>query len=119
MKILLAYANGMQSPAICRTMLLSTHQVHYSCDSICFKLRVGKAGHACRMAKAVAIAWRLCLIHGDDIEGSSPQTARDIEQDILSYRQRSLLESKPNESWPELRERARQIALDYRASKRD
>jgi len=73
------------------------------------------------MAGAVAIAWRLCLIEADEIEGG-PTDAAEISEDrihyaLLSYREEMRKQPPPRESWPELRERARLIALDYRASK--
>lgn len=70
------------------------------------------------MAEAVAIAWRLCIINGDDIEGGPAEAADvDVDYEVRSYRQRSMLESRPQETWPELRERARKIALEYRLGK--
>lgn len=126
-QVLLCYANGMLSPAITRTLNLTVDQVGYASQGIYTKLGVRETARNTRMTKAVAIAWRLCLIEADEIEGG-PMVSRspsrrhvsmdDIEDALLTYRQRTKHLPPPTESWPELRARAHRLAEDYRASKK-
>jgi DNA-binding CsgD family transcriptional regulator len=122
-QVLLCYANGMTRPAVVRTLRLSEDQVAYTCDGLSRKLAATKAGHGCRMAKVVAVAWRRCLIEADEIEGGPVESRPGYLPDdyaldaLLTYREACKHLPPPTESWPELRARAHRLAVEYRASK--
>ena len=123
-QVLLCYANGMTRPIVARTLRLSEDQVAYTCEALSHKLAATRAGHGCRMAKCVSIAWRRCLIEADEIEGGpvdgkSGYLPGDYALDaLLTYREACKHLPPPTESWPELRARAHRLAEQYRASKK-
>lgn len=114
-QVLLCYANGMASPAIARTLLLSHHTVSGYRKAALEKLE------ARNITQGVATAWRLCLIDGDEIDGgpieSFEMTRDEIDQALLNYREKMRARPPPVESWKALRERAALLALAYRGTR--
>jgi DNA-binding CsgD family transcriptional regulator len=118
-QVLLCYANGMRSPAITSTLGLTADQIHYARDGVYAKLGVpASVGSGCKITLAVAIAWRLCLISADEIEGGPVDSVEPLEREdvldlLLTFRERVRHEPPPVE-WLDLRARAHRLAVEYR-----
>lgn len=114
--VLVGYANGMNRDAIGRTQSLTVDQVRGTRAVLLNKL------DAHDMAEAVAVAFRLCLIDCDEIDGPPVKgfhmSMDEIHEALLSYRQTTRHLPPPHESWPELRARAHAIAEEVRANRK-
>jgi len=109
-RVLVCLANGMQKQAVARVLLLSYDQVSYSSKMAQRKLDATGRTPALAVARAI----RSGLISHDEIEGGpSSFTQEQGREALLGYA--SMLRSPPKESWPELRERCRRIAVEFRA----
>lgn len=110
----------MRRDATARTLLLTPDQVYHARQRAYRKLGIAP-GTSAPLTRAVVIAWRLCLIEADEIEGDDGPPPRDDDGgghfSLAAYRESVKRLPPPNESWEELRERARRMAAEYRQSK--